>query len=94
MSADAQVIHVRLFARAKELAGAEEIAVSVAANAKVADLRRSLAVAQPRLGGLIERSAIAVNNELADDNLPLPPEAEIALLPPVSGGLGLAEFEL
>jgi len=38
------------------------------------------------LAGLLERCAVAVDNEFADDALTLPLQAEIALLPPVSGG--------
>ena len=35
---------------------------------------------------LLERSALAVDNELASDLVVLTPGAEVALLPPVSGG--------
>jgi molybdopterin converting factor small subunit len=45
-----------------------------------------LATEHPRLGPLLERSAFAVDNEFADDSSLLSPRAEIALLPPVSGG--------
>jgi molybdopterin converting factor small subunit len=38
------------------------------------------------LKGLIERSAFAVNDEFEEDATRLSPGAEIALLPPVSGG--------
>jgi molybdopterin converting factor subunit 1 len=77
---------IRLFARAKDLVGADSIDVSVPAGATVADLRRQLAVTWPALASLLERSALAVNEELADDALTVPANAEVALLPPVSGG--------
>jgi molybdopterin converting factor subunit 1 len=77
---------VRLFARAKDLAGADSIDVQLAAGATVGDLRRRIAQAYPALAGLLERSALAVNDEFADDALTLPVNAEVALLPPVSGG--------
>ena len=40
----------------------------------------------PPWPALLERSALAVDDEFADDSLTLPEQAEVALLPPVSGG--------
>jgi molybdopterin converting factor subunit 1 len=77
---------VRLFARAKDLVGAE-IALELPEGATVADLRRRLAEEQPVLTALLERSALAVNDEFAEDKMLLPAGAEVALLPPVSGGM-------
>jgi molybdopterin converting factor subunit 1 len=80
------MVTVHLFARAKDLVGADRITVDVPDGATVADLRRRLATRYPALGGLLERSALAVNDEFADEAMTLPPRAEVALLPPVSGG--------
>jgi molybdopterin converting factor subunit 1 len=77
---------VKLFARARDLAGADEIAVALPESATVADLRRALASGYPVLAGLLERSALAVDNEFANNAQPVRPGVEIALLPPVSGG--------
>jgi molybdopterin converting factor subunit 1 len=77
---------VRLFARARDLAGTDQAVVHVPAGATVADLRRAVVEKYPALAGLATRCAVAVNAEFADDSQPLPPEAEFALLPPVSGG--------
>ncbi len=79
-------IQVRLFARAKDLVGASTVELELPEGATVGDLRRRLADHYPRLGGLLERSALAVQDELASDACRLPAQAEIALLPPVSGG--------
>jgi molybdopterin synthase sulfur carrier subunit len=79
-------LSIRLFARAKDLAGTDVVALEVPQGATVADLKRQLASRYPGLAGLLERSALAVNDEFADDGLTLPLRAEIALLPPVSGG--------
>jgi molybdopterin synthase catalytic subunit len=79
-------VRVRLFARARDLVGSEAVDLDLAAGATAGDLRRRLAEARPALAGLLERSALAVNNEFADDSLTLPLSAEVALLPPVSGG--------
>ena len=77
---------VKLFARARDLAGTDEVSVALPDAATVADLRRALAREVPALAGLLQRSALAVNNEFADETLKVPPGAEVAILPPVSGG--------
>jgi molybdopterin converting factor subunit 1 len=78
--------HVRLFARAKDIAGTESVAVDVPEGSSVGELRRRLAELYPALAGLLERSALAVDHEFVEDTRPLLRTAEIALLPPVSGG--------
>jgi molybdopterin converting factor subunit 1 len=77
---------VRVFARARDLAGRDSISLDLPAEATVAELRRRLAAEVPALAGLLARSAFGVNSEFAEDDLPIPAGAEIALLPPVSGG--------
>jgi molybdopterin converting factor subunit 1 len=79
-------VNVRLFARARDLAGTDVVAVEVPEGARVGDLRRTLAALHPRLTTLLERSALAVDDEFAEDSATLPAHAEVALLPPVSGG--------
>ena len=80
------IVHVRLFARARDLARTDTIDIDLAEGATVADLRRRLAADYPALAGLLERSAIAVENDFAEDSRVLPANVEVALLPPVSGG--------
>jgi molybdopterin converting factor subunit 1 len=77
---------VRLFARARDLAGADAVSVELPAGATAADLRRRLAAQCPRLAPLLERSALAVDDEFAEEAQALREGSEIALLPPVSGG--------
>ena len=79
-------IRVRLFARARDLAGAGELSLALPAGATVADLRRAITAACPALTGLLARSAIAVDDDFAEDARVLGEDAEAALLPPVSGG--------
>ena len=80
------MIDVQLFARARDLAGTSRLTVELPERGTVGDLRRRLAELLPNLARLLERSALAVNNEMADDAASLSPGAEVALLPPVSGG--------
>ncbi len=80
------VVRVRLFARARDLAGAEAVSVTLPHGATVAEMRRRLAVEHPKLAELLRRSALAINQEFAEDDTAVPEGAEVALLPPVSGG--------
>lgn len=77
---------VRMFARARDLAGTDQVAVELPDGATVADLRRRLVALFPRLADLAAKCAVAVDAEFAADDVPLKDGAEIALLPPVSGG--------
>jgi molybdopterin converting factor subunit 1 len=81
------MVLVRLFARAKDLAGIDAVRLELADGASVAQLRQGLGRQIPQLVGLLESSAIAVNDEFAEDSTALKERDEIALLPPVSGGL-------
>lgn len=77
---------VRLYARARDLAGADAMELVLPTGATVAELRTALAAACPVLGPLAAKSAVAVNEEFAGDETVIPAGAEVALLPPVSGG--------
>ena len=79
-------IQVRLFARARDLAGAGAVSVELPAPATVAELRDRLGEVCPALRPLLPRSAVAVDEEFAKDDSVIPAGAEVALLPPVSGG--------
>ena len=77
---------IRLFARARDLAGRASLHVDVAPQSTVGALRRQLAETLPDLGTILPRCAVAVQGEFAQDVVVLPPDAEVAILPPVSGG--------
>ena len=79
-------VSVLLFARARDVAGADVVELQLSPGGTVAELRRVLAAAHPKLAGLAARSAVAVNSDYAGDDMVIPPGAEIALVPPVSGG--------
>ena len=79
-------VRVRLFARFRDAAGADAVVVPLPAPATVAALRRGLSERFPALAGLLARSALAVNGEFADEDTPVSPGDEVALIPPVSGG--------
>jgi molybdopterin synthase catalytic subunit len=81
-------MRVRLlaFASAGDALGATELDVELGAGARVADLRTWLDGRYPRLMPLWPRLAVAVNGVVSGPEEPLAEGAEVALLPPVSGG--------
>lgn len=79
-------VRVLLFARARELAGIREVAVELPAGATVADLRTALAATYPELTAVLARSAVAVDEEFAEDATMIHDGAVAAVIPPVSGG--------
>ncbi len=86
MESESVSVRVLLFARARELAGADAVNLRLPNHSTVAELRAALAVQCPALAPLAARSALAVNHAYADDAAPLSAFDEIALIPPVSGG--------
>jgi molybdopterin synthase sulfur carrier subunit len=79
-------ITVQLFARARDLAGAERVELELPAVSSVADLKQSLAVRFPAVSPLISGLLVALGTEYADDKTLLRPDVEVACFPPVSGG--------
>lgn len=77
---------VLLFAAAKRLIGQSAVVLDLPGSATVADLRAALRSRHPALTEILAHAKLAVNSEYAADGAPLPPGAEIALIPPVSGG--------
>jgi molybdopterin converting factor subunit 1 len=78
-------IEILYFAGARDAAGTARETLA-APPATVADLRRALAASHPRLAPILARCRIAVGQEFAEDAAPLPDGAEVAVVPPVSGG--------
>jgi molybdopterin converting factor subunit 1 len=79
-------VSIRLFASFRERAGAPVVSVEVPDGVTVATLRRCLLRLWPDATGLLEKSAVAVNEEYASPDRAIRPGDEVALIPPVSGG--------
>ncbi len=80
-------VHVLYFAAAREAAGTTRETLAPAPG-DVAALRAHLSSLHPALARLLPRCRIAIDQEFAGDDAPLPDGAEIAVVPPVSGGSG------
>jgi len=80
-------VTVRLFALARQRAGRAEVVLDVPAPATVAAVKLALAATFPELAPLVPQLMIAIDSDYAsDDQRLIPPGAEVAAIPPVSGG--------
>jgi molybdopterin converting factor subunit 1 len=80
------IVRVLLFARAREIAGRDAVEVELPAGATVAELREQIGREVPALANFARRCGVAVGGEYAVDGDAVPEGAEVALIPPVSGG--------
>jgi MoaE-MoaD fusion protein len=78
-------LKVLYFAAAREAAGAGSEVLDLAPPDLPA-LRRALVERHPALARVLPRCRLAVNERLADEDEALPAGAEVAVIPPVSGG--------
>ena len=85
-------IRLLAFASAGDALGATETEMELPEGSRVADLRARLDREHPALTPLWPRLAIAVDGRISGPDEPLQDGIEVALLPPVSGGSGLAEL--
>lgn len=77
---------VLLFAAARARVGSPSCEVELPGPATVADLKAALTAAHPALAPILASSRVAVDRAYAGDADPIPPGAELAVIPPVSGG--------
>ena len=77
---------IQMFAAAKEWAGTPTLDFEMPSSATAGDLRRELTIKVPQLAAFGQHLRLAVNSQYADDSMVLPSNAEIACIPPVSGG--------
>jgi molybdopterin converting factor subunit 1 len=79
-------VEVKLFAVARQRTGCSTIEVDLPAGSTVAALRAAIVKQHPALADLLPHARLAIDSEYASDAQPIPPAAEIAIIPPVSGG--------
>ena len=79
-------ISVLLFASIKEYAGTNTISFDIEDKSTVAELKQEIANHLPALKDLLPTALVSINHEFAFPEDKVPPDAEIAIFPPVSGG--------
>ena len=80
------IVRCRLFAAARDLAGRSQVELALDEPATIGGLRKQLAAAFPALAPLVPHLMFAIDADYVTDRTPIPPDAEIAGIPPVSGG--------
>jgi molybdopterin converting factor subunit 1 len=79
-------IKILFFATLRDRAGLKSMDMQIPLQTTVAEFKHILTERLPGLKGLLGHSLIAVNSEYVFDAALIPPDAEVALFPPVSGG--------
>jgi molybdopterin converting factor subunit 1 len=77
---------IQLFAVARQRLGRPWVQVPLPPGATVATLRRALAAEFPALADVAAQARVAINSHYASEDTAIPADAEIAMIPPVSGG--------
>lgn len=77
---------VKLFAGARELAGQPQVEVELSDGSTISDLREALCVQHAALAPLLPHALFAIDTTYATDETIISADAEIACIPPVSGG--------
>ena len=80
--------HIKLlfFATVRDRAGTKSLEMDVPAIFTVRELKDKLAADYPNLKESLSSVLVTVNREYAFDEAVIPPDAEIGVFPPVSGG--------
>jgi molybdopterin converting factor subunit 1 len=79
-------LHVKLFAVARQRVGRNCVEVEAPAGATVRQLRGAMVEQYPALADVMAHVRLAVDSEYAADSMTIPASAEVAVIPPVSGG--------
>jgi len=79
-------LNIKLFAAARQITGSETVEVTIDSGATIADLKQALVDRYPDLSRLVQHAMFAVDTEYAAVDHILAAGAEVAMIPPVSGG--------
>lgn len=77
---------LKLFARARDLAGAADVELDLPDAATVADLRLALGERFPALQSILPSLLVAVGTDYASTTTRVGGRTDLAVFPPVSGG--------
>ena len=79
-------INVLFFATLREQAGTKMIEVDIEPGATVEDAKKVILQRFPNMKAAMQHCLASVNHEYSDGTIEIPPAAEVAFFPPVSGG--------
>ena len=80
-------VRIKCFAWAREVTGEDEIELDIPEGGTVKELRESLGEKVPSFAPKMESIAVSVNQEFAGDSHSVSAGDELALIPPISGGV-------
>ncbi len=80
--------HVKLlfFATLRDRAGSKSMELDIPTDLTVQGLKNKISSEYPNLSDAMSSVIITINREYAFDEAVIPPNAELAMFPPVSGG--------
>ena len=79
-------IKIALFSILREKIGSPEIELELIDGSKASDIIDELVVKYPTIADLKHLLKVSINHEYATPQDVVPPNAEVAVFPPVSGG--------
>ena len=79
-------IKLLFFATIRDRAGTKSMEIDIPADMTIQGLKDKISTDFPNLKDSMKSVLITINREYAFDEAVVPPNAEIALFPPVSGG--------
>ena len=82
-----RIVSVHLHANLKEKAGAGSLELEIPEACKVGEMKTLLRQTYPALAPGLARVVVLLNDsQICLDDQPIPPGAEITLIPPIAGG--------
>lgn len=79
-------VKLLFFATLRDRAGAKSMELEIPPNLTVQGLKDKLSTEYPKLKESMSSVLITIDREYAFDDAVIPPGAELAMFPPVSGG--------
>ncbi|HSK89599.1 MAG TPA: MoaD/ThiS family protein [Anaerolineales bacterium] len=79
-------VKLLFFATLRDRAGTKSIELDIPADLTVQGLKAKISSEYPNLSESMSSVLITINREYAFDEAVIPPNAELAMFPPVSGG--------
>jgi molybdopterin converting factor subunit 1 len=79
-------IKVLFFATLKEKTGTRQVEFNLPDGSTIAQLKDLVAEKYPNLNGMLNHCLASINHNYRSNESEIPPNAEVAFFPPVSGG--------